>query len=101
MRLDYGYRKNVARGFVHRLSVSRAPAACKLLAYTADHIGKRAAFAKEFTAGTDVQLQPERNERHRFVQDPLRDVGIESMAMGAFAAWVPKRESVDAVANFE
>ena len=90
MRLDYGYRKNGTRGFVHTLSVSRAPADCKLLAYTADRIAKRAAFPTEFTAVTDVELQPERNERHRFVQDTLRDVGIESMAMGAFAAWVPK-----------
>jgi len=90
MRLDYGYRRNGTRGFVHTLSVSRAPADCKLLAYTADRIAKRAAFASEFTAVTDIALQPEQNERHRFVRDTLRDAGIESLDMSAFATWVPK-----------
>jgi hypothetical protein len=90
MRLDYGYRKSGTRGFVHTLSVSRAPADCKLLAYTAERIAKRAAFASEFTAVTDIALQPEDNERHRFVRDTLRDAGIESLDLSSFAAWVPK-----------
>src|SRR6267142_5002330 len=76
MRLDYGYRRNGTRGFVHALSISRAPSDCKLLAYTAERIAKRAAFPSEFTAVTDVELQPETNERHRFVRDTLRDAGI-------------------------
>ncbi len=87
MRLDYGYRRNGTRGFVHTLSVSRAPTDCKLLAYTAERIAKRAAFPSEFTAETDVELQPQTNERHRFVRDTLRDAGITSLDMGAFAAW--------------
>jgi len=90
MRLDYGYRRNGTRGFVHTLSVSRAPTDCKLLAYTADRIAKRAAFASEFTAVTDIQLQPDLNERHRFVQDTLRDAGIASLDMSSFASWVPQ-----------
>jgi hypothetical protein len=28
--------------------------------------------------------------RHRFVRDTLRDSGIESLDMSAFASWVPK-----------
>jgi len=71
MTLDYGYRKNGTRGFVQTLSVSRAPADCKLFAYTADRIAGR--FPSEFTAVADVELQPEHNERHRFVRDTLRD----------------------------
>ena len=55
-----------------------------------DRIAKRAAFRSEFTAVTDVELQPGHNERHRFVRDTLRDAGIESLDMSAFAAWVPK-----------
>jgi hypothetical protein len=35
MRLDYSYRRNGTRGFVQSLSVTRAPADAKLLAYTA------------------------------------------------------------------
>jgi hypothetical protein len=69
--------------------VSRAPADCKLLAYTADRIAKRPAFPSEFTAVTDIELQPEQNQRHRFVRDTLRDAGIESLDMGSFATWVP------------
>ena len=88
MRLDYGYRRNGTHGFVHTLSVSRAPADCKLLAYTAERIAKR--FQSEFTAVTDIELQPAQNERHRFVRDTLRDAGITSLDMGAFASWVPK-----------
>src|SRR4029077_167020 len=38
MRIDYGYRRNGTRGFVHTLSVTRAPAEAKMLAYTAERI---------------------------------------------------------------
>jgi|SRR5882724_178864 len=87
MRVDYSYRRNGTRGYVQTLSVSRAPADCKLYAYTAERIAGRAPFASEFAAVTDVPLQPE-NERHRFVRDTLRDAGIEPVAMEGFAVWV-------------
>ena len=89
MRIDYCYRRNGARGYVQTLSVSRSPADCKLYAYTAARIAARAPFASEFAAVTDVPLLPE-NERHCFVRDTLRDVGIEPIAMDHFATWVPK-----------
>jgi hypothetical protein len=89
MRVDYGYRRNGTRGYVQTLSVSRAPADCKLYAYTAARIAARAPFASEFAAVTDVPLRPE-NERHRFVRDTLRDAGIEPVAMEGFAVWVNK-----------
>jgi hypothetical protein len=88
MRLDYSYRRNGTRGFVQTLSVSRAPADAKLLAYTAERIHK-ARFASEFTAVTDVALSPE-NPRHRFVHDTLRDAGVEPVPMEGFAVWVAK-----------
>ncbi len=89
MRIDYSYRRNGTRGYVQTLSVSRAPADCKLYAYTAARIAARAPFASEFAALTDVQLVLE-NERHRFVHDTLRDAGIEPIGMDHFATWVPK-----------
>jgi Protein of unknown function (DUF3037) len=89
MRIDYSYRRNGTRGFVQTLSVTRSPADCKLYAYTADRIAKRAPFASEFLAITDVPLQHE-NERHRFVRDTLREVGIEPVPMEGFAVWVAK-----------
>jgi hypothetical protein len=89
MRLDYCYHRNGTRGYVQTLSVSRAPADCKLYAYTAARIAARAPFASEFAAVTDVPLHPE-NERHRFVRDTLRDAGIEPVPMEGFAVWVNK-----------
>ena len=89
MRLDYSYRRNGTRGYVQTLSVSRAPADCKLYAYTAGKIAAKAQFASEFAAVTDVLLRPE-NDRHRFVRDTLRDAGIEPVALEGFAVWVNK-----------
>lgn len=89
MRLDYGYRRNGTRGFLQTLSVTRAPADAKVLAYTAARITARADFAAEFAAVTDVALEAE-NERHRFVRDTLRDAGVEPVPVEGFAVWVAK-----------
>jgi hypothetical protein len=89
MRIDYGYRRNGTRGFVQTLSVSRAPADCKLFAYTAARMAARAPFATEFAAVTDVPLVAG-NERHVFVRETLRDAGIEPVPMEGFAVWVAK-----------
>jgi hypothetical protein len=89
MRIDYSYRRNGTRGFVQNLSVTRAPADAKLLAYTAQRITAKASLKTEFAAVTDVVLNAE-NDRHRFVRDTLRDAGIEPVAMEGFAVWVAK-----------
>ena len=89
MRLDYSHRRNGTRGFIQSLSVTRAPADAKLLAYTAEHITAKASLKTEFAAVTDVALNAE-NDRHRFVRDTLRDAGIEPIAMEGFAVWVAK-----------
>jgi len=57
---------------VQALSVTRAPADAKLLAYTAERIVAKASLKTEFAAVTDVALNAE-NDRHRFVRDTLRD----------------------------
>ncbi len=88
MRLDFGYRRNGTAGFVQVLSISRASADAKLLAYTAVHIREKTE-SSEFTAVTDVHLLAE-NERHRFVQETLREAGVESVAMEGFAVWTAK-----------
>ena len=89
MRLDYSYRRNGTRGFVQTLSVSRAPADAKLLAYTSERIIAKATLKTEFAAVTDVALNST-NVRHRFVRDTLRDAGIEPIPMEGFAVWVAK-----------
>jgi Protein of unknown function (DUF3037) len=89
MRLDYSYRRNGTRGFVQTLSVTRAPADAKLFAYTAERITAKASLKTEFAAVTDVALDA-KNDRHRFVRDTLRNVGIEPIPMEGFAVWVAK-----------
>jgi hypothetical protein len=88
-RLDYSYRRNGTLGFVHCISVTRAPADAKPYAYNAEHITAKATLKTEFAAVTDVRLHEE-NERHRFVGNTLRDAGIEPVAMEGFAVWVAK-----------
>ncbi len=88
MRIDYGYRRNGTRGFVQTLSVTRAPGEVKSLAYTVERIRNKVK-SSEFTAVTDVQLIAE-NERHKFVQETLRDAGVEAVAMNGFAVWTAK-----------
>ena len=89
MRIDYAYRRNGIRGFVHTLSVGRAPGEVKNLAYTAERIADKAPWKSEFAAVTDLELM-EGNLRHRFVHDTLRDSGIEPVALDHFAVWVAK-----------
>ena len=49
MRIDYDYRRNGTRGFIQTLSVSRAPADVKSLAYTVQRIREKVKTS-EFTA---------------------------------------------------
>jgi len=88
MKLDYGYRRNGTRGFVQALSVTRAPADAKLLAYTAQRIRGKTS-STEFAAVTDVPLAAD-NERHRFVRETLRDAGVDPVPLEGFAVWVAK-----------
>jgi len=88
-RLDYSYRRNGKRGFVHTLSVTRAPQDAKSLSYNARHIAEKARYPTEFAAVTDVALSPG-NDRHRFVMDTLREVGVEPVPMEGLAVWVAK-----------
>jgi hypothetical protein len=89
MRIDYSYRRNGTRGFLHTLSVSRAPGDAKMIAYTAERITAKAALKTEFAAITDIDLK-EQNDRNRFVDRTLRDAGVEPIPLSHFAVWVAK-----------
>ena len=89
LRIDYSYRRNGTRGFVHTLAVSRAPGDAKVLAYTAERITAKSALKTEFAAVTDIQVT-EQNERSRFVSRTLREAGIEPVPLEHFAVWVGK-----------
>jgi hypothetical protein len=88
-RLDYSYRRNGTRGFVHALSVTRAPQDAKSLTYNVKHIADKANYHTEFAAVTDVRLTRE-NDRHRFVLDTLGEAGIEPVPTEGLAVWVAK-----------
>lgn len=88
-RLDYSYRRNGTRGFVHTLSITRAPQDAKSLSYNVKHIAEKARYPTEFAAVTDIALSRD-NERHCFVQDTLREAGIEPVPMEGLAVWVAK-----------
>jgi hypothetical protein len=65
LRLDYAYRYNGTRGYLHAVALGRDPAQAKVLAYTAEQIRARAAHS-EFTAITEVEPSSE-NPRQQFV----------------------------------
>ena len=88
-RLDYSYKRNGTRGFVHTLSVTRAPQDAKSLSYNVRHIAEKAPYHTEFAAVTDVPLL-RNNDRHAFVLDTLREVGVEPVPMEGLAVWVAK-----------
>jgi hypothetical protein len=89
MKMDYSYRRNGTRGFLHTLSVTRAPGAAKELAYTAGRIAAKAALKTEFAAITDIALDRAK-ERDRFVESALRDAGVEPVALQEFAVWTAR-----------
>jgi hypothetical protein len=88
-RMDYSYHRNGTRGFVHTLSVTRAPQDAKSLSYNVRHIAEKARYHTEFAAVTDVALSRD-NDRHRFVLETLREVGVEPVPMEGLAVWVAK-----------
>ena len=89
MRIDYAYRRNGTRGFVHTLPVRRVLGETKNLAYTAERISSKAPWKSEFAAVTDIELT-DGIPLHRFARDTLRDAGIEPVPLDHFAVWVAK-----------
>ena len=85
LRLDYAYRYNGTRGFIHAVALSRDPSQAKVLAYTADCIRARAANS-EFTAITEVEPARE-NPRHQFIARLLEDQRI------SMCRWIASRNS--------
>jgi len=74
LRLDYAYRYNGTRGFLHAVALGRDPAQAKVLAYTAECIRARAAQT-EFTAITEIEPAPG-NPRHQFMSRLFEDQRI-------------------------
>ena len=85
MRIDFSYRRNGTRGFVHSVALGRDPGQAKLLAFTADAIRERVEHA-EFLAVTE--REPARgNVRDQFVTGVLADNGIRVLPLPELRKW--------------
>jgi hypothetical protein len=85
MRIDFSYRRNGTRGFVHSVALGRDPGQAKLLAFTADAIRGRLAHA-EFLAVTEREPAGA-NERDKFVTAVLADKGIRVVPLAGLRKW--------------
>ena len=83
MRIDFSYRRNGTRGFVHAVALGRDPGQAKLLAFTADAIRGRLEHS-EFLAVTE--REPARgNVRDQFVTERARGQRHSRRAAGRSA----------------
>jgi Protein of unknown function (DUF3037) len=81
MRIDFAYRRNGTRGFVHSFALGRDPGQAKLLAYTAGAIRQRVPHS-EFLAVTE--REPARaNSREEFASGILKEAGVRVVPLGA------------------
>ena len=85
MRIDFSYRRNGTRGFVHAVALGRDPGQAKLLAFTAEAIRGKIEHA-EFLAVTE--REPARgNVRDQFVSSVLADNGIRMLPLAGLRKW--------------
>jgi hypothetical protein len=85
MRLDFSYRRNGTRGFVHSVALGRDPGQAKLLAYTAEAIRGKTDHT-EFLAVTE--REPNRgNPRDQFVSQILLDSKIRVLPLAQLRKW--------------
>jgi hypothetical protein len=85
MRIDFSYRRNGTRGFVHSVALGRDPGQAKLLAYTAGAIRERVPHS-EFLAVTE--REPARaNVRDQFVSGILAESDIRVVPLAELRKW--------------
>ena len=85
MRIDFSYRRNGTRGFVHAVALGRDPGQAKLLAFTAGAIRGRVEHS-EFLAVTE--REPARgNVRDQFVTGVLAENNIRVMPLAELRKW--------------
>ncbi len=85
MRIDFSYRRNGTRGFVHAVALSRDPGQAKLLAFTAEAIRKRNEHS-EFLAVTEREPAPG-NVRDKFITEVLADNKIRVVPLAGLRKW--------------
>jgi hypothetical protein len=85
MRIDFSYRRNGTRGFVHSVALGRDPGQAKLLAYTAGAIRDQNKHT-EFLAVTEREPAPG-NSRDQFVSKILEESDIRVVPLGELRKW--------------
>ena len=85
MRIDFSYRRNGTRGFVHAVALARDPGQAKLLAFTAEAIRARLEHS-EFLAVTEREPALG-NVRDQFVSSVLADNGIQVVPLAGLRKW--------------
>jgi hypothetical protein len=75
LRIDFAWRSNGTRGFVHTIALARDPRQAKEFAFTAERIRMRVADCR-FAAVTETEPIPG-NERHQFVAQVFAEQKIE------------------------
>lgn len=84
-RIDYSYRCNGTRGYLHAIPLARDYSQAKVLAYTAERIRARAEHV-EFSAITEVAPSPE-NPRHQFIVRLFEDQQIKILPLSGVEAF--------------
>jgi hypothetical protein len=85
MRIDFSYRRNGTRGFVHSVALGRDPGQAKLLAYTAGAIRERVRQS-EFLAVTEREPAPG-NVRDQFVSGILAESDVRVVPLAELRKW--------------
>ena len=85
MRIDFSYRRNGTRGFVHSVALGRDPGQAKLLAYTAGAIRERITHS-EFLAVTEREPVPG-NVRDQFVSGILAESDVRMVPLAELRKW--------------
>jgi hypothetical protein len=85
MRIDFSYRRNGTRGFVHAVALGRDPGQAKLLAFTAQAIRARLEHSEFLTV---TEREPARgNLRDQFVTSVLADNDIRVVPLPGLRKW--------------
>jgi len=84
-RIDYSYRYNGTRGYLHAIPLARDYSQAKVLAYTAERIRARAESV-EFSAITEVAPSPD-NPRHQFIMRLFGDQHIQILPLSGVEAF--------------
>lgn len=93
LRIDFSYRRNGTRGFVHCLALARDSSQAKVLTYTANAI-RKAENSTEFTAVTERELEHKENERDRFIAGMLKTNQISVVPLERLAVWAHSMNSL-------